>query len=500
VVSGNSVVIVGAGFSGLASAALLARKGFRVLVLEKNSAPGGRALVYERDGFRFDMGPSWYLMPGIFERFFAIFDKKTADFYELRRLDPSYRVFFGPDDWVDISSDFDKNLDLFERLEAGAAEKLREYVRIASHQYDAAVGEFLYKDYRSVLDFFTRRTLVEGRKLHVFESIDRYARRFFRSERLRRILEYSMVFLGGSPSNTPAMYSLLSHVDFNLGVWYPVGGMGSVVSALRELAESFGAVVLFEQEVKGLNVRGGQVVSVATDSGDFPADAVLVSADYPHSELDLLEPGYRSYGAGYWRKRVLAPSALLIYLGLSKPIPNLIHHSLSFQHDWIEHFNSIFDAPAWPEKPSYYMCCPSKSDRGVAPPGCENVVVLVPIAPGLQDDDDTREWFADRIIGYLEELVGEPIRDKVVSRTLFSQRDFASVFNAYKGTALGLSHTLLQTAVFRPSHRSKRASNLYYTGQYTHPGIGLPMARISAEIVSGIIERKQIDRERAAPS
>jgi phytoene desaturase len=487
-------VIVGAGFSGLAIASMLARHGFDVLVVEKNPTPGGRAQVYERDGFKFDMGPSWYLMPDIFQRFFGLFGKSPSDYYQLRRLDPSYRIFFDADDWVDISADFAKNLDLFESLEPGAGNKLREYVRIAGKEYEAAVGEFLYKDYRSLLDFLNRKTMIEGRKLHVFENIDRYARRYFRSEKLRRILEYSMVFLGGSPSNTPAMYSLLSHVDFNLGVWYPVGGMGSVVKALRDLAESCGAEFLFGCEAKKIEVRGRQAVSVETDSGSLPADAVVVSADYPHSELDLLSPRHQTYGSRYWHRRVLAPSALLMYLGLNKPVPSLLHHSLSFQHDWVEHFNSIFDSPAWPEKPSYYMCCPSKSDDSIAPPGCENLVVLVPVAAGIEDDDTTREQFADRILGYLERLLGQPIRESIVSRTLFSQRDFRSVFNAYRGTALGLSHTLLQSAVFRPSHRSKKVSNLYYTGQYTHPGIGLPMALISAEIVAGIIEKEQIRR------
>ncbi len=487
----KKVVVVGAGFAGLSSAALLANKGYEVVVLEKNASPGGRAQVYERDGFRFDMGPSWYLMPDIFERFFATFGKKPADFYELKRLEPSYRIFFGPDDWVDISSDFEENLRLFESIEPGSAEKLREYVSIASYQYEAAVGEFLFKDYRSILDFFSKRTLLEGRKLHVFESIDQYSRRFFQSERLRRILQYSMVFLGGSPSNTPAMYSLLSHVDFNLGVWYPVGGMGSVVNAMQQVAESCGAKFLFDHEVKKLNVRNGKVVSVDTNNVSFTADTVLVSADYPHSELNLLTSPHQTYNQSYWQKKVLAPSALLMYLGLNKPVPKLLHHSLSFQHDWVEHFESIFNSPNWPEKPSYYICCPTKSDSSVAPPGCENLVVLVPVAAGLEDDNSVREQFANRIIGYLEELVGEPIRDSIISQTIFSQRDFSSVFNAYKGTALGLSHTLLQTAVFRPSHRSKKVTNLYYTGQYTHPGIGLPMSLISAEIVSGIIEKEQ---------
>ncbi|MCX8053948.1 MAG: phytoene desaturase family protein, partial [Armatimonadetes bacterium] len=439
------MVIIGAGFSGLASAALLANKGFDVLVLEKNSAPGGRALVYEHDGFKFDMGPSWYLMPDIFERFFQVFGKLPEDFYELKRLDPSYRVFFGPNDWVDISSNFEKNLDLFEHIESGAAEKLREYVGIASYQYKAAVDEFLYKDYRKLSDFFNRRTLIEGRKLRVFESIDHYARRYFRSEKLRRILEYSVVFLGSSPSNTPAMYSMLSHVDFNLGVWYPVGGMGSVVKALQNLAESQGACILFDHEAKSLDISDRQVRSVTTSLGSFPADVILVSADYAHSEMCLIDSQYRSYGHKYWQKRVLAPSALLIYLGLSKRIPKISHHTLSFQHDWVGHFESIFESPAWPENPSYYVCCPSKSDDSVAPPGCENVVLLVPIASGLEDNDDMREQMAELVIGYFEQIIGESVRDNIVCRTVFSQRDFAKVFNAYRGTALGLSHTLLQT-------------------------------------------------------
>lgn len=487
--SGRRIVVVGAGFAGLACAALLAANGHEVVVIEKNSGPGGRAQVFERDGFRFDMGPSWYLMPDVFERFFSRFGKRPGDFYDLKRLDPSYRIFFGPEDWVDISADLSKNVELFESIEPGAGEKLLEYVGIASYQYEAAVGEFLYKDYRSILDFFSKRTLLEGRKLHVFESIDRYAKRFFKSEKLRRILEYSMVFLGGSPSNTPAMYSLLSHVDFNLGVWYPVGGMGSVVNALQALAESHGARFVFNCEAKQLEVRGGKVVAVRTPEETIAADTVVMSADYPHCEMDLLAPEYATYPERYWRKKVLAPSALLIYLGLSKPLPKLLHHSLSFQHDWVKHFEAIFDSPAWPEKPSYYMCCPTKTDPSVAPPGCENLVILVPVAPGLDDRDDVREAFAEEIIDRLEDLTGEPIRQFIVSRTLFSQRDFSSVFNAFRGTALGLSHTLLQTAVFRPSHRSKKIDNLFYTGQYTHPGIGLPMALISAEITSQIIEK-----------
>ncbi|MFQ3550365.1 MAG: phytoene desaturase family protein [Armatimonadota bacterium] len=488
--SNNKVVIIGAGFAGLASACLLAKQGYDVTLLEKNERAGGRAKVFECDGFRFDMGPSWYLMPEIFEKFFSIFDKSPTDYFELIRLNPSYRIFFSPDEWVDISSNFEENVELFEKYEKGAGEKLREYVNIASYKYDAAVNEFLYKDYRTIFDFFTKKTMKEGRNLHVFESIDKYAQRFFKNYKLHRILEYSMVFLGGSPSNTPAMYSLLSHVDFNLGVWYPMGGIGSVVNALVSLAESMGVKILYNQEVVKLSAGNGKISSVETDSNSYNADIVLNCADYPTTELNLLEPKYHTYGQKYWQKRVLAPSAFLMYLGFNKPIEKLKHHSLSFEHDWVDHFNSIFDSPAWPAQPSYYICCPTKTDNSVAPEGCENVVLLVPVAAGLDDNDSTREWFAELAIGYLEKLVGEPISERIITKTIFSPRDFSSVFNAYKGTALGLSHTLFQTAVFRPSHRSKKISNLYYAGQYTHPGIGLPMALISAEVVSKIIEKE----------
>lgn len=491
----GTTVVVGAGFAGLAGAALLAAQGRDVAVVEKNPVAGGRAQVYECDGFRFDMGPSWYLMPDVFERFFSKFGRVPGDFYSLTRLDPSYRIFYGADDWVDVSADFERNVELFEAIEPGAGGRLREYVKVAAYQYEAAVGEFLYKDYRSLLDFFTRRTLLEGRKLHVFESIDRYARRFFRSERLRRILEYSMVFLGGSPSNTPAMYSLLSHVDFNMGVWYPEGGIGKVVDALVRLAESCGAKLLFGREVTSIAAQDGRVQAVEIGRESIPADVVLMSGDYPHCELSLIEPKYRSYSESYWRRRVLAPSALLIYIGLSRKLPKLLHHSLSFQHDWVAHFEAIFRSPGWPEKPSYYMCCPSRTDPSAAPPNCENLVILVPVAPGLEDSDDIREPYADSIIDELERLVGEPIRDRIVSRTIFSQRDFSKAFNAYRGSALGLSHTLMQTAVFRPSHRSRKLRNLYYTGQYTHPGIGLPMALISAEIAADIIQKEHLCRE-----
>lgn len=483
----KKVVIVGSGFGGLSAAALLARRGFEVTVVERNARAGGRAMVFEKDGFRFDSGPSWYLMPDIFERFFDLFGRKPTDYYQLVRLSPSYRIFFSPDDYVDVSDDLEANVELFEREEKGAGRNLRLYLQAASYQYRVALDEFLYKDYRSIFDFLNRRTLVEGRNLHVLESMDRYARRFFESDRLRKILQYSTVFLGGSPSNTPAIYSLLAHVDFNLGVWYPVGGMGEVVRGMQSLAESLGARFLFNCEAKRILTKGGRAVAVQTDVGDLQADIVVVNADYPHAELDLLQPADRSYPERYWARRVIAPSALMLFLGIQGRLPKLLHHTLSFQHDWMAHFDAIFRKPSWPEAPSYYMCCPTRTDASVAPPDCDQLVVLVPVSAGLDDGDEIRDRFTEKTLAEIGQIAGEPMDGRIRSRTIFSHRDFKRLFNAYKGTALGLSHSLMQSAVFRPKHRSRRVRGLYYTGQYTHPGIGMPMAIISSTILTGIV-------------
>jgi len=483
----NRVVVIGAGIGGLSAAALLAKDGWEVEVVEKNGQPGGRAMVWEHSGYKFDLGPSWYLMPDVFEAFFDRFCCKPSDFYALRRLDPSYKIFFGPGDVVDIPAGLQPNIDLFEKHEPGAGRKLRDYVEVASYQYRAACEEFLYKDYRSVLDFLNRRTLIEGRKLHVLESMDQYCRRFFHSDRLRKILQYSMVFLGGSPSNTPALYSLLAHVDFNLGVWYPDGGIGSVVRALTKLARAQGVSFTFNEEIEGLITDDGVVRGVVGPSGSRDADIVVVNADYAHSEMNLLKGRDRSYPEGYWASRVLAPSAVMLYLGLNRKVEGLSHHTLSFANDWVGHFESIFSNPGWPEKPSYYFCCPTQTDTSIAPEACDSIVALVPVAAGLDDDDDVRSRSSDMILDHLSLMIGEQIRPAVKVHRVWSQRDYANAFRAYKGTALGLSHTLTQSAVFRPKHRSRRVKRLYYTGQYTHPGIGLPMALISSTILADIV-------------
>ncbi|KUG20562.1 MAG: phytoene desaturase [Methanomicrobiaceae archaeon] len=481
-----NVVIVGAGFGGLSAAALLARQGFDVTVLEKNEQPGGRASTYREGGYSFDMGPSWYLMPDVYEKFFAEFGKTPEDFYDLARLDPSYRIYFDGGPTVDIAADITRNFALFDTFEESGGEKLRTYIDEGKEKYDLAIQEMLYRDYRSIFDMLDRRLLLEGAKLRIFESLETFVKRRFSSDEARRIVQYSVGFLGSSPRNTPAFYHMMSYIDLSMGVWYPDGGMRRVVSAIYGLARDGGADFRFNEPAVSIPVDGRTATGVATPERFYDADIVLVNADYPYSETALLPPAHQTYPEKYWSKREIAPSAFVCYLGLDRKTPALAHHTLFLDKDWEENFHRVFDPAhaAWPENPSYYVNVPSKTDASAAPEHGEALFVLVPLAPGLTDSPDLRERFYSRILDHLEESTGERIRDAVVVRKIFALDDFRDRYNAYRGTALGLTHSLWQTALWRPAHRSRKVENLYYTGQYTHPGIGVPMTLISSQIVA----------------
>ena len=485
---GKKVVIIGSGFGGLAAAGLLAKNGHDVTVFEKNEQVGGRASVWKKDGFIFDMGPSWYLMPDVFEKFFSEFGKKPEDYMELIRLDPSYRVFFDKDDFVDISADLNKNLEIFEELEAGAKEKMKEYLKLSEYEYEIAMRDFIYKDYKHLTDFFKPKLIIEGTKLHMFQKLDGFAQRFFKSDKIRKILEYTIVFLGGSPYDSPALYSLMSHVDFNMGVWFPKGGMGKLAEAMHRLAIEQGAKFKLNEPVSKILVEKGKVVGVKTTKKKYEADIVIVNADYAWADQNLLDDKYKSYSKKYWEKRKIAPSAYLLYLGLDKQIKRFIHHNLYFHPKWDKHFEDIFDDPKWPDDFSYYVSCISKTDKKTAIKNGENVFVLIPVAPDLKDTKKTREKYFNKTIKHMEYLTGENLRDHIVIKRIFAHNDFSSRYNAYKGTALGLAHTLKQTAVFRPKHESKKVNNLYFTGHYNHPGIGVPMVIISSQILADIIK------------
>lgn len=482
----QKVVIIGAGFGGLASAAIFAKAGYKVTLVEKNSKPGGRANLLERDGFRFDMGPSWYLMPEIFEHFFTIMGEKSSDYYTLERLSPSYRVFFKDVDnnKVDIFGDIERDLKTLEKLEPGIESSFRKYLSRATLQYEISKDRFLYKNYDSIFDFLTWEVMRDGLRLSVFSRMQNYVARFFKTDEVQKIMQYSLVFLGSSPYNTPALYSLMSHIDFMQGVFYPKGGMYEVVKAIESIGRKNGAEYRYKAPVKEIVVDNGLAKGVLLENGEFiEADIVISNADSAHTELNLLSKESREHSSEYYESRTWAPSALLLYMGVNKKLTKLQHHSLIFCKDWEKNFAQIFDNPEWPQDPSLYVCVPSKTDTTVAPNGKENIFVLVPVAAGLDYTEQELHAYGEKIISTIEDVTGESFSKDILFKEFFSVKDFASVYNSYKGTALGLAHTLKQTALFRPNNISKKVKGLYFVGAGTNPGIGMPMCLISAELV-----------------
>ncbi|MCU4926305.1 phytoene desaturase family protein [Halobacteria archaeon AArc-dxtr1] len=480
---GTSVVVVGGGFGGLSTACFLADAGAEVTVVEKNEQLGGRASVLEESGFRFDMGPSWYLMPDVFERFFGHFDRSPTDYYELTHLDPHYRIFFKDGDQVDVTPDRERTKAVFESYEDGAGEELDRYLEKSKENYEVGMEHFVYTDRSRLRDFLDLDVARQARGLSLLGSMQGHVENYFEHPKLQQIMQYTLVFLGGSPRNTPALYNLMSHVDFNLGVWYPEDGIGGVVDGIAEVGRELGVEYELDRPVTGIKGREGAFL-VETEQGTLSADLVVSNADYAHTEQDLLAPEQRGYDADYWESRTYAPSAFLLYLGIEGDVDELAHHTLVLPTDWDEHFEQIFDEPAWPDEPAYYLCVPSETDDDVAPEGHSALFVLVPIAPDLEDTPERREQYREQILADIAENTGADLRDRIVFEEQFCVEDFADRYNSFQGTALGMAHTLRQTAIFRPPHRSKAVDGLYFTGSYTTPGIGVPMCLISGELTA----------------
>ncbi len=482
----KKIVVIGSGFSGLSAACFLARAGLSVTVLEKHDAPGGRARCHKAAGYTFDMGPSWYWMPDVFERFFASFGKQVSDYYALRRLDPSYRVYW-PEGSTDIPADYSRLRELFERLEPGSAERLDKYLEEARFKYETGMHRLVYKPGRSLTEFADMALLKGILRLDVFSNARDHIRKHFRHPKLQQLMEFPLLFLGALAENTPALYSLMNYADMKLGTWYPEGGMYSVVRAMHSLAESLGVDFQFGQNAEKIAVSGGRAVGVQTDKGYFDADVVVGSADYQFIESALLEPAYRSYTDRYWQSRKLAPSCLIYYVGVNKRLEGIEHHSLFFDVPFAAHAADIYTKPAWPTDPLFYVSCTSRSDAGVCPEGHENLFILVPVAPGLEDTKSIRSHYFGLVMARLEQRLQTSILSHVAYFRSYAHADFQADYNAFKGNAYGLANTLRQTAILKPSIKSAKVEHLYYTGQLTLPGPGVPPSIISGEIVANEI-------------
>jgi phytoene desaturase len=489
----SSVIIVGSGFAGLSAASFMAKAGWKVTVIEKNSSPGGRARQLKKDGFTFDMGPSWYWMPDVFENYFEKFDKKVSDYYSLQRLDPSYRVYW-ENDFTDVPADYNAFKKMVDEFEPGAGEQLEKYLAEAAYKYETGINKLVHKPGRSVTEFIDHDIFTGVFRLDVFTSIRKHIHKYFKNPRLRQLMEFPVLFLGALPENTPALYSLMNYADIKGGTWYPGGGMYSVIEAMYELALELGVEFCFNEEAEQIFVQNGTAKNLITNKKVHEADVIISGADYHFTEERLLDEKYRSYSKTYWEKRVLAPSCLLYFVGLNKKLKNVIHHSLFFDVPFEQHAKEIYHDPQWPSNPLFYVSINSVTDDTVAPTGCDNMVLLIPISSGLTNDDETtREKYFQQIIKRMEKHIGQPILDAVIYKKTFSISDFVSEYNSFRGNAYGLANTLMQTAMFKPSCKSRKVKNLFFTGQLTVPGPGVPPCLISGEVVAKEVV-KEYDR------
>jgi phytoene desaturase len=486
----EKIVVIGAGIAGLSSAACLAHAGLDVTIIEKNSSPGGRARKLESGGFLFDMGPSWYWMPDVFERFFHRFEKKVSDYYTLTRLNPSYRVYYGRGDFADVPAGIPGLCEFFEERETGSGKELLRFLEEGSYKYDLGIGHLVYKPGLTWREFVDGRLLSGICRLHIFQSFSQYVRKFFKDPRLISLLEFPLLLLGAAPAKTPALYSLMNYADMSLGTWYPMGGMNKVVEGMVKLCHDLGVKFLYNAPVTRIHVHGRMATGVWTDGKFHRADFVVAAADYRHVEKDLLPEGSEQYSEKYWDTRVMAPSCLIFYLGLHKRVKNLIHHTLFFDGDMDLHISQIYKHPQWPTAPQFYVCCPSKTDARVTPPGCENLFVLLPVAPALKDTESIREKYFRMVIDRMEKLTGEDLRAHIVFRKSYAHNDFVRDYNAFKGNAYGLANTLLQTANLKPAVASSKVRNVFYTGQMTVPGPGVPPALISGQVTAAAVLKK----------
>lgn len=484
---GKTISIIGSGFSALSAACYLAQGGHDVSIYEKNSNVGGRARQLEKDGFVFDIGPSWYWMPDIFEKFFNDFGKSTGDYYQLDKLSPAYKIFFS-DEVITIGDHMDQICEEFERIEPGSSKPLRKFILQAQEHYDIAINKVVLKPGISPFELVTKETVTRVDRF--FKTISSEVRKNFKNPKLISTLEFPVLFLGAKPSQTPSFYSFMNFADFGLGTWHPKGGMYEIIKAIKALAESLGVTINTNCNVELINVENDKVSGIIVNGENIKSDVVLSGADYHHSET-LLDQKYRQYSEAYWEKRTFAPSSLLFYVGFDKKLNNIEHHNLFFDTNFETHAENIYDDPQWPENPLFYVNFPSVTDKTMAPDGCETGFFLIPIAPGLEDTPELREQYFDIIISRFENLTNQKVQSSILFKESFCVNDFVSEYNSYKGNAYGMANTLMQTAFLRPKLKSKKVDSLYFTGQLTVPGPGVPPSLISGKLVAELINKKE---------
>jgi phytoene desaturase len=482
----TTIQIIGSGFSSLAAACYLAKEGNDVSIYEKNNTIGGRARQLKKDGFTFDIGPTWYWMPDVFERFFADFNKKPSDYYELIKLSPAYQVYFDTNDFVTIADNLPEIITTFESIEKGSGQKLAAFMKEAQSNYDIAIKNLVYRPGETPLELITPETAMKVGQF--FSTISKDIRKQFKNQKLIQILEFPVLFLGAKPSDTPSFYSFMNFADFGLGTWHPKNGMYSVILAMENLARELGVKIHTNATVESILVENGRTSGIQVNGEKIYADIVVSGADYHHSET-LLDKKDRMYSENYWNKKTFAPSSLLFYVGFDKKIQHTEHHSLFFDVDFDTHAADIYDNPKWPENPLFYASFPSKTDASSAPEGKEAGIFLIPLAPGIADTPELREKYFDKIITRLEKLTQQSVKENILFKESFCINDFIKDYNSYKGNAYGMANTLLQTAFLRPKLKSKKVKNLYFTGQLTVPGPGVPPSLISGKLVADLIKK-----------
>ncbi|GAL87270.1 hypothetical protein MYP_4500 [Sporocytophaga myxococcoides] len=480
----KTIAIIGSGISGLSAAAYLASKGQDVLVFEKNEEIGGRMRQHKANGFTFDMGPSWYWMPDVFDSFFEKLGHKTSDFYELKKLDPGFQIITTNNEIMKVPACWEELLGLVENIEAGAAERLKKFMAEAAYKYEVGIKKLVYKPGLSIWELLTKETIKGVFRLQLFSSYSSHVRKYFSNKKIIALMEFPVLFLGAMPKDTPALYSLMNYAGLYQGTFYPMGGFKKVIDAMRHAGAQRGVKFYVNEAIESVTQGPGPLINIKTSKRQLYADGIIASADYHHIEQKLLNQEDRNYSEDYWQKKTFAPSALLFYIGVKRKLPRLEHHNLFFDADFDNHARAIYEKPEWPDQPLFYVCCPSKTDPEVAPPEMENLFILMPIAPDIEDNEEKRESYFVKLLTRLEKFTGVSVREHIVYKRSYCVEDFKSDYNSYKGNAYGLANTLMQTANLKPKIKNKHIQNFFYTGQLTVPGPGVPPSIISGQVAA----------------